>query len=256
MNGKGAEPAAPIAPGTKAPDFRLRTTPEQTVSPSDFAGQPVILAFYPADWSPVCSDQMVLHQELMPEFKRYNAQLLGISVDGVWCHLAFAKDRNIRFPLLADFEPKGHETAMLAAKATVLLPLVDATLPAAGQGHGLPLCTSGREIARAVLALMDTIAATLPPLSILDSYEKAGAGTRKATLDAMWSELGDATAQVMAEGVRVLAMIWESARIAGGGGSIAASGLKAIDRDDIRARYIDKNFVPSLTLDQTGDVLR
>jgi peroxiredoxin len=108
MNGKGAEPAAPIAPGTKAPDFRLRTTPEQTVSPSDFAGQPVVLAFYPADWSPVCSDQMVLYQELMPEFKKYNAQLLGISVDGVWCHLAFAKERNLRFPLLADFEPKGE----------------------------------------------------------------------------------------------------------------------------------------------------
>ena len=98
---------APLAPGTKAPDFRLRTTPEQMVSPTDFLGQPVVLAFYPADWSPVCSDQMVLYQELAPEFKRHNAQVLGISVDGVWCHLAFTKERHIRFPLLADFEPKG-----------------------------------------------------------------------------------------------------------------------------------------------------
>ena len=98
----------PLAAGTKAPDFRLRTTPEQTVSPADFLGQPVVLAFYPADWSPVCSDQMVLYQELKPEFQKYDAQLLGISVDGVWCHLAFAKERNIRFPLLADFEPKGE----------------------------------------------------------------------------------------------------------------------------------------------------
>jgi peroxiredoxin len=97
----------PLEPGTPGPEFRLPTTPEQKVSPSDFAGQPVILAFYPADWSPVCSDQMALYQEIMPEFKRHNAQLLGISVDGVWCHLAFAKDRKIRFPLLADFEPKG-----------------------------------------------------------------------------------------------------------------------------------------------------
>jgi peroxiredoxin len=107
-NSRGAGSVAPIAPGTAAPDFRLRSTPEQMVSPADFAGRPVVLAFYPADWSPVCSDQMVLYQELMPEFKKYNAQLLGISVDGVWCHLAFARERNIRFPLLADFEPKGE----------------------------------------------------------------------------------------------------------------------------------------------------
>jgi peroxiredoxin len=107
MTDKHAPRTAPMAPGTKAPDFRLRTTPEQMVSPTDFLGQPVVLAFYPADWSPVCSDQMVLYQELAPEFKRHNAQVLGISVDGVWCHLAFARERNIRFPLLADFEPKG-----------------------------------------------------------------------------------------------------------------------------------------------------
>jgi len=67
----------------------------------------VILAFYPADWSPVCGDQMALYNEVLPEFERYGAQLLGISVDGVWCHAAFAKDRRLRFPLLADFEPKG-----------------------------------------------------------------------------------------------------------------------------------------------------
>jgi peroxiredoxin len=68
----------------------------------------VILAFYPEDWSPVCSDQLALYQELLPEFQRYSAQLLGISVDGIWCHLAFAKDRNLHFPLLSDFEPKGE----------------------------------------------------------------------------------------------------------------------------------------------------
>jgi peroxiredoxin len=78
------------------------------MSLAEFRGQPVILAFYPADWSPVCSDQMALYQELLPEFQKFNAELLGISVDGVWCHLAFAKDRNLRFPLLADFEPKGE----------------------------------------------------------------------------------------------------------------------------------------------------
>jgi peroxiredoxin len=77
------------------------------VSLADFRGRPVILAFYPADWSPVCGDQMALYNEILPEFERYNAQLLGISVDGAWCHAAFARDRRLRFPLLADFEPKG-----------------------------------------------------------------------------------------------------------------------------------------------------
>ncbi|WP_441287600.1 redoxin domain-containing protein [Sorangium sp. KYC3313] len=101
--------AQPIGPGTAAPDFTLATTPDQKVSLSDFRGQPVILAFYPADWSPVCGDQLALYNEseVRSEFERHHAKLLGISVDGVWCHLAFARDRKLRFPLLADFEPKG-----------------------------------------------------------------------------------------------------------------------------------------------------
>ena len=97
-----------LAPGTAAPDFSLRATPDQTVKLSDFRGRPVILAFYPADWSPVCGDQMALYNEILAEFHRFNAELLGISVDGAWCHLAFAQDRRLHFPLLADFEPKGH----------------------------------------------------------------------------------------------------------------------------------------------------
>jgi peroxiredoxin len=97
-----------LAPGTAAPDFTLRSTDEQTVSLSDFRGRPVVLVFYPEDWSPVCSDQLGLYQMLLPEFARFDAQVLGISVDGAWCHLAFARDRNLDFPLLADFEPKGE----------------------------------------------------------------------------------------------------------------------------------------------------
>ena len=95
------------AVGDPAPDFTLHSTPDQSVSLSDFRGATLILAFYPADWSPVCGDQMVLYNEVLPEFHRYKAELLGISVDGAWCHLAFAKDRKLRFPLLSDFEPKG-----------------------------------------------------------------------------------------------------------------------------------------------------
>jgi peroxiredoxin len=97
-----------LQPGTKAPDFKLNVTPDQSLSLSELSGKPVILAFYPADWSPVCGDQMALYNEVLPEFEKYGAEVLGISVDGVWCHLAFAKERNIRFPLLADFEPKGE----------------------------------------------------------------------------------------------------------------------------------------------------
>jgi peroxiredoxin len=96
-----------LKPGTKAPDFTLKSTPDQTVSLHDFLGRPVVIAFYPADWSPVCSDQMGLYAQVMPEFKKFNAEVLGISVDGIWSHLAFAKDRNLNFPLLSDFEPKG-----------------------------------------------------------------------------------------------------------------------------------------------------
>jgi peroxiredoxin len=102
------ESAGPLPPGTRAPDFELPAGPDRTVSLAELRGKPVILAFYPADWSPVCSDQMALYQEVLPEFQRFNAELLGISVDGVWCHLAFAEQRNLRFPLLADFEPKGE----------------------------------------------------------------------------------------------------------------------------------------------------
>ena len=98
----------PLPPGTRAPDFELPSTPDQTLSLAELRGRPVILVFYPEDWSPVCSDQLALYNELLEEFRRFDAELLGISVDGIWCHLAFAKDRNLHFPLLADFEPKGE----------------------------------------------------------------------------------------------------------------------------------------------------
>jgi len=99
--------AGQLSPGTVAPDFTLKSTPDQSVSLSDFRGQPVILAFYPADWSPVCGDEMALFNEVLPEFQTLGAELVGISVDGAWCHAAFSRDRHLRFPLLSDFEPKG-----------------------------------------------------------------------------------------------------------------------------------------------------
>lgn len=93
--------------GAKAPDFTLKATPDQELSLVDLRDRPVVLAFYPADFSPVCSDQLAVYNAIIDEFRAHDAQLIAISVDGVWCHLAFAHDRKLCFPLLADFEPKG-----------------------------------------------------------------------------------------------------------------------------------------------------
>lgn len=97
-----------LAAGTPAPDFTLNSTPDQTVSLNELLGKPVVLVFYPADWSPVCGDELALFNEVLPEIKKFGAELIGVSVDGVWCHAAFARSRNLHFPLLADFEPKGE----------------------------------------------------------------------------------------------------------------------------------------------------
>lgn len=96
-----------LSAGTPAPDFELPFSPGHIMSLSEWRGRPLILAFYPADFSPVCGDQMALYNEVLSEFGEYDAQLLGISVDGSWCHAAFAHERKLRFPLLSDFEPKG-----------------------------------------------------------------------------------------------------------------------------------------------------
>ncbi len=104
--------------GTPAPDFTLNITPDQKLSLSELRGKPVILAFYPADWSPVCGDQMALYNEVLPEFQTFGAELIGVSVDGAWCHEAFALDRHLHFPLAADFEPKGEVARSYGAYRT------------------------------------------------------------------------------------------------------------------------------------------
>ena len=100
-------PNTVLPAGKPAPGFRLRTTPDQCIELNELRGKPAVLVFYPADWSPVCGDELALYNELLPDFQRFNASIVGISVDGVWCHIAYAKDRKLRFPLLSDFEPKG-----------------------------------------------------------------------------------------------------------------------------------------------------
>jgi peroxiredoxin len=100
---------AALPVGEKAPDFELKDTQGSPVRLSDLLkdGKPVILAFYPAAFSPVCGDEMSLYQEVRDEFERLNAKIVGISVDNYWSVAAFAKAKGITFPLLSDFHPKG-----------------------------------------------------------------------------------------------------------------------------------------------------
>ncbi len=104
----GDHPDGLLPAGTPAPDFSLGSNNGEKIALADLRGKPVILAFYPADWSPVCGDQLALYNEVLPMFTGHNAQLLGISVDGRWSHKAYAQDRILDCPLLSDFEPKGQ----------------------------------------------------------------------------------------------------------------------------------------------------
>jgi peroxiredoxin len=97
-----------IEPGAQAPDFTLPDQDGNKVSLADFRGQTVVLVFYPADFSPVCTDQLSVYQEVLDEFEERGARLVGISVDGVFCHRAFREHMGIGMPLLADFHPKGE----------------------------------------------------------------------------------------------------------------------------------------------------
>jgi peroxiredoxin len=107
--------SAILPAGTPAPDFELANSPETRVRLSDLRGKPVVLAFYPADWSPVCGEQMALYNEMLSEFREYGAEIFGISVDSRWCHAAFSRARNLHFPILADFEPKGAVARLFGA---------------------------------------------------------------------------------------------------------------------------------------------
>jgi peroxiredoxin len=104
-----------LATGTIAPEFELYSSPYQKLRLSDLRGKKVILAFYPADWSPVCGNQMNLYNEMEKYFTRHDAQLVGISVDSRWCHSAFSEQNKFYFPLLADFEPKGAVSSIYEA---------------------------------------------------------------------------------------------------------------------------------------------
>ena len=101
--------------GIIAPGFKLYSNADQMLNLDELRGRKVILAFYPADWSPVCGSQMNLYNEMEEYFTRYNAQLLGISVDSRWSHAAYSEQNGFYFPLLADFEPKGEVSRLYEA---------------------------------------------------------------------------------------------------------------------------------------------
>ena len=106
MVGKAENEGLPV--GSPAPDFTLPDASGKSVSLSDFRGKNVMLVFYPLDWSPACSDQLSVYQAELEEFKKYNTQVIAISVDSFYSHGAWAAVRDITFPLLADFDPKGE----------------------------------------------------------------------------------------------------------------------------------------------------
>jgi peroxiredoxin len=97
-----------LAPASPAPDFTLPSTINNPIRLADFQGKPVILVFYPGDFTPICGDQLSLYNELLPLFAEFDAQILGISVDDLETHTAFGAERNLDFPLLADTDPLGE----------------------------------------------------------------------------------------------------------------------------------------------------
>jgi peroxiredoxin len=108
QNAQHDQKVKPLSVDTPAPDFVLLQTASSRLALHSLLGQPVVLVFYPLDWEAVSRDQLVLYQKFAPEFEQLGARLLGISVDSVYCHAAFARDAQVHFPLLADFQPRGQ----------------------------------------------------------------------------------------------------------------------------------------------------
>jgi peroxiredoxin len=97
-----------LQPNTQSVDFTLLNGDQQPIRLRDYRGKNVVLAFYPADWSPVCTSELALFQETLDDIHGYNAEILGISVDGTYSHKAWAKNQRLTFPLLSDFWPHGE----------------------------------------------------------------------------------------------------------------------------------------------------
>lgn len=105
---EGAALNTPLPVGTPAPDFALPDASGQPVCLSEYRGRPIVLVFYPLDWSPGCSQQLDLYQNELAEFKQRGARIIAVSVDSIYSHGAWAAVRGLDFPLLSDFNPKGE----------------------------------------------------------------------------------------------------------------------------------------------------
>lgn len=146
-----------------------------------------------------------------------------------------------------------YETAMIAFKAKELLPMVEKRVTALDP---LPLAKTGRDVAMATLEVMKRCAGVLEPMKIVEAFVEAGGKSNQTTYTRLWDKFGDQTADVMAEGARGLAMLWDSAWTAAGKTATNRAPLDTLDPDEVRKYYIDKKFVPSLTLEDIGKVLK
>src|SRR6202795_4356878 len=128
----------PIAVGQTAPEFTLKDQSKKGIKLSDFAGKRnVVLIFFPLDFSPICTNEHPCFVNGLKQFEKLDAQVLGLSVDSVWAHKAFAEKMGISYPLLADFHPKGA----VADKFGMYLPEKGIT------GRGIAIINKGGKIA-------------------------------------------------------------------------------------------------------------
>lgn len=146
-----------------------------------------------------------------------------------------------------------YETSMVSFKARDLLPMVEERILAAPR---LPLAADGRGVAMSVLGVMSRCSSTLDPMLIVEAFVAAGGRANQTTSRALWDQFGGKTADVMTEGALGLAMLWESAWKAAGEPATSRVPIAEVSRDAVRSRYIDKTFVPSLTLKEIGRVLQ
>ena len=137
-------PSRPLPAGILAPGFILPAEPGRRVSLEELRRRPVVLVFYPADWSAVVEDQMTLYSALRSEWDRLGAEVFAISVDGPWCHAAFRAARNVKLTLLADFEPKGAVSRVYGAYDLRGHQRAGALRDRSRRSHPLELCLAGR----------------------------------------------------------------------------------------------------------------
>lgn len=112
------KPRTLLPAGSQAPNFSLRDGPDSYASLSDYADSVVVLLFYTADFHSVCIRQLVVFNEALPEFHRLGAQVLGVSQDAIWSHIAFSNHFNMHFPLLSDYHPRGKVASAYGVPVT------------------------------------------------------------------------------------------------------------------------------------------